>query len=881
MISLSLLRRIARQVFTVSLLPGFAFVLLIAMWIAVFHQLTSDQRTAHHEAVLQSQSLARTLAEHVTYILRQTDHATQLFRLEFSKTRGAARLEEFVRPDGLMDSVLPAKLELPIGLIDVEGNVIDSQFRFPTANVKREAFFRVLADGSGPSPQFSTPVIDPLTRKWMIQVARRLTDAEGNFAGAVVIMVDPSYFVDDYDRLSMDERGALLLMAPQPGLSVGRVGDHLFISDTLRFGPAGRGSTSEELAIRTPFDQVDRIYSSREMPRFSLTALVGIPADTALARFMEHRQTYLTLAVAASLLIIAIVAGLMRQSARLRASMMAARQAQSTLRAAAEGSLDGFVVLSAWPSPRTPSDFVFTDVNERGADMLGLARDALLGQRAFAALPQYRGTGLFESYAEVMKSGQAMVEELEIHLPDDIPRWISQQIVPIDGGVAVTVRDITHRKHVEFEIRNSRSFLQSLIDHVPLLIYVRSVHPDTHGRMLVWNRAAEELTGYPAGQVVGRTVAEAFPPGFGLTEAGRDQAGADARTLVDVEDKPFLHRDGSTRHLHVMSVPLFDESGRPEYILSIAEDVTRRREQEQALADSAAALRESEARIRTIANTVPAMIAYIDSDATYRFHNAAYDREFGLANIDVNGRTIRETVGEERYARLEPYIRRVLNGETVVFEETDTREGLERTLEVTYIPQFAEDRSAVVGFHVMRQDITVQKREKTRLQRLAQVDVLTGLTNRAGFEQKLGDAMASADADRHLMAVMYMDIDRFKPVNDTYGHDVGDALLKAFSSRLTHTLRASDTIARLGGDEFTIIMEKISRPGDASVIAGKIVAAMRLPFELDGITVSISTSIGLAYYRGEGRTPDDLLKEADVLMYKAKQEGRDTYRAAA
>ena len=323
------------------------------------------------------------------------------------------------------------------------------------------------------------------------------------------------------------------------------------------------------------------------------------------------------------------------------------------------------------------------------------------------------------------------------------------------------------------------------------------------------------------------------------------------------------------------------ESGRPEYVLSIAEDVTHRREQEQALAAGAAALRESESRIRTIANTVPAMIAYIDADTTYRFHNAAYDREFGLANIDVNGRTIRDTVGEERYARLEPYIRRALNGETVVFEETDVRDGQERTLEVTYIPQFSEDRSAVAGFHVMRQDISTQKREKNRLLRLAQVDVLTGLTNRAGFEQKLGDAMAASDADGHLMAVMYMDIDRFKPVNDTYGHDVGDALLKAFSSRLTHTLRASDTIARMGGDEFTIIMEKISRPEDASITAGKIVTAMRMPFELDGITVSVSTSIGLAFYSGGGKSAEDLLKEADVLLYKAKQGGRDTYRAAA
>jgi len=181
----------------------------------------------------------------------------------------------------------------------------------------------------------------------------------------------------------------------------------------------------------------------------------------------------------------------------------------------------------------------------------------------------------------------------------------------------------------------------------------------------------------------------------------------------------------------------------------------------------------------------------------------------------------------------------------------------------------------------MRQDITSQQHEKKRLLKLAQVDALTGLANRAGFLYKLGTAMRACLDDGHLMAVMYMDIDHFKPVNDTYGHNVGDALLRAFSARLTYTLRASDTIGRLGGDEFTIIMERIARPEDAAVIAAKIVAAMQVPFELDGIRVAVSASIGLAYFRDGALDPDALLKEADVMLYQAKQAGRNTWRAAA
>jgi diguanylate cyclase (GGDEF)-like protein len=161
------------------------------------------------------------------------------------------------------------------------------------------------------------------------------------------------------------------------------------------------------------------------------------------------------------------------------------------------------------------------------------------------------------------------------------------------------------------------------------------------------------------------------------------------------------------------------------------------------------------------------------------------------------------------------------------------------------------------------------------------VDPLTGLANRAGFMQKLTLAMTENADEGRLMAVMYMDIDHFKPVNDTYGHHVGDALLKAFSARLTHTLRASDTIARLGGDEFTIVMEKLGRREDASFLAAKIVAAMQAPFDLDGVTVMVSASIGLAYFTDGEIDPDALIKEADRLLYQAKQAGRNTYRVAA
>ncbi|MES2152782.1 MAG: PAS domain S-box protein [Pseudomonadota bacterium] len=991
----------AQRLFRVILLPGFALSLLAAMWVAMFYQITIEHQSARREAVAHTQAMAHVLSEHVSHTLRQTDHATQLFKLKFEETDGALRLPEFTRRNGLLDSVLPARLDLPIALIDRDGKVIDSAHAFMPANVADQAYFKALAAASDDTPYFSTPQVDARSRKWQVQVARRLEDRDGRFAGLIVIMVDPALFIDDYDRLNIDEKGVLLLMAKESGLSIGRVGEQMFIRDDIDFQPRrDSAAVADEVVPLKAFDDVERLYSASDLPRYALLAVLGVPEQVAMAKFERHRVLYSWIMLLASILIVAIVAMLMRQSAQLRRSIRTAREAQATLRAATEGSLDAFLVLKAWPGGGRPvEDFIIADLNAKGAALLLQPRAQLIGMKAFASLPRYRQTGFFERYKAVMVAGVPAEEETEVRLDNDAPRWIHHQIVPIEGGVAVTSREITERKQAELEIRSNRSFLQSLIEHLPLLIYVKSVRPDSFGTMVVWNKAAEDVTGYDAAAVIGKRDSQAFPDNYALRNEQEDRAMLANPVAVDLPEKPLLRPDGTLRYLHSVSVPLLDEHERPEYILCIAEDVTRRREQELNLRTSEAelaaitnasplglvrtdlngdcsyvnrmfetitglsreqargqgwlgalhpqdrtvledvfahqkksdepfkhvvrclrpdgvpvwaslkvaairideriegfvgtlddittlreaelALRESESRLRTIADTLPAMVAYIDAHEIYRFHNTAYDREFGRAGSQVPGMTIRETVGDKRYAALLPFIRRVLAGETLIFEEHDESEGVERTLEVTYIPQMGEDGETVVGFHVMRQDITTQKREKKRLLKLAQVDALTGLVNRAGFLQKLELAMQECADERRLMAVMYMDIDHFKPVNDTYGHNVGDALLKAFSSRLTHTLRATDTIARLGGDEFTIIMEKISRPEDASTIAAKIVAAMQAPFELEGATVSVSASIGLAFFRDGAIEPDALLKQADMLLYQAKQAGRNTYRAAA
>jgi len=995
-----MLRRLARRLLRVLLLPVFACALLVAMWSAVLVEVAAERQASHTDAVAQSESLARLLAGHVSHVLRQADHATQLYRLRHQSAGSAYTLAQFQRRGGLLDSALPVRLALPMARFDRDGRLVDAIHGFGPAEIGNQPYFQTLAGDSADHAVFSTVVTDSRTSAWQIQVARRLSDSAGRFDGAIVMRIDPVLFVDDYDRLSLTEHGAMLLLSPRDNLSAGRAGERLFLSDRVKFAPQrASGSSSSELLATTPLDGVERIYSASDLPRFGLSAIVGIDRAAAMARYTRQRSQYLGMAAIATILIAAVIALLMQQSAQLRASVAQARRAQASLRAAADGSLDGVLFLKAWPGNGRVDDFIIDNLNDKAAAMLGHTRAALLGQKAFAMLPQLAANGLFARYASVFERGQPLEEELEMPQDGGAARWIHHQIVPLQDGVAITSRDISARKQAEIELHNNRSFLQSLVEHLPLLIYVRSVRADSRGVAMVWNKAAEQVTGYSADQVMGRADCQAFPRGFALCDPASERDMLADPRVIDHPEILIERPDGSQRYLHAVAVPLYDTQGQTEFILYIAEDISARRAQEQSLRASEAhltavtnasplglvrtdmwgncsyvnkrfetitgrtreqslgrgwldafqnyehnympivfqhqrqhdepfvritrcrrtdgkliwastkiaairidgriegfigtiddittlrdaelALRESEARLRTIADTLPIMVAYIDAGQVYRFHNRAYDREFGSGGATVMGMTIRATVGERRYATLAPYIARALAGEALTFEELDDANGLDRVLEVSYIPQIGDDGHSVTGFHVIRQDISSQKREKKRLLRLAQIDALTGLANRAGFTQKLAAAMSEAADDGRLMALMYMDIDHFKPVNDNHGHHVGDALLKAFSERLTHTLRASDTIARLGGDEFTIVMEKLGRREDASILAEKIVAAMQAPFELGEVTVCITASIGLAYFTDGPLDPDALLREADRLLYQAKQAGRNTYRTAA
>jgi diguanylate cyclase (GGDEF)-like protein/PAS domain S-box-containing protein len=417
-------------------------------------------------------------------------------------------------------------------------------------------------------------------------------------------------------------------------------------------------------------------------------------------------------------------------------------------------------------------------------------------------------------------------------------------------------------------------------------------------------------------------------------------------------------------------------------------------------------LRESDHRLHTITDNIPALIAYIDADERYQFANRAYQQWIGMQPEQMRGRTVRELWGEARYAMFQPNLRRVLAGERVTYEYSVPGEAGERRMLATYLPERdatgkvkglflhssdvtelararneareaherlerALDGSSVAlwetdlrtgrvylseawgemaggergdmvttvtdliglvhpddleaarrssletlkglrpvavaeyrvraGEHGWRWlltrgrvterdpengralrmvgtnvEITDRKRMEEALHSVASTDALTGLANRVALSDRIRLAIARSRRNTTAFALFYLDIDRFKQVNDNLGHSAGDKLLVQFAMRLRACVRASDSVARLGGDEFIVLLDDLKDRDSALRIAEKILQETRAPVRIDARQVEVTTSIGIAYYAGD-ESGEELLARADTALYQAKRSGRDAY----
>ena len=297
------------------------------------------------------------------------------------------------------------------------------------------------------------------------------------------------------------------------------------------------------------------------------------------------------------------------------------------------------------------------------------------------------------------------------------------------------------------------------------------------------------------------------------------------------------------------------------------------------------ALRESEERFRAVVDNSPTQIHIKDLEGRYILINREAEKLFSITDKDGRGKTSYDIFSKSMADSFTAHDRAVLETQQAIEEEEEflLEEGVHTYLTVKFPIRDAAGDIAAIG--AVGTDITKRKRaEAAHIEYLALHDSLTDLPNRFLFHDRLETAVAQSVRSGNMLGLLFLDLDDFKDVNDTLGHDAGDALLKAVAERLKSYLRESDTVgrhnttlARIGGDEFTILLTNMAEPAGAATVAERIIDELSRPFSISGQEIQIGVCIGISIYPSHGSMAEDLLKKADLALYRSKAEGRNRY----
>jgi diguanylate cyclase (GGDEF)-like protein/PAS domain S-box-containing protein len=434
-----------------------------------------------------------------------------------------------------------------------------------------------------------------------------------------------------------------------------------------------------------------------------------------------------------------------------------------------------------------------------------------------------------------------------------------------------TNTDITETVQRDAALLESEAMLRLVTDNAPVMI----CQMDQNLRYRFANKAYLDFFGVDERSILGKTIAEV---------AGEEAQRTAVANLAELRaGRATRHtrrrraRDGSMRDIEVRQVPHFSPEGAFRGYVFVADDMTKRNAFEQSLADSAA-------QLRALADHVPAAICHVDMGGKLLYANQRYCNFWGIAQSAAAGLNIADVAGDAEKAAFEAHIGALANGQDVTYERDLTASDQGRLhVEVRLVPR-RTGAGPVRSAYMMIDDVTVRKEVESKLLHQALTDPLTGLPNKRLFSDRLERAISEARRDGSQVALLFADLDEFKPVNDRLGHATGDILLKEVAARMLACVRASDTVARLGGDEFVVLLRDANSRHDCENVAKKILASLSQPFALPAAAgadpaarATISVSVGMCMFPDHGQDAEFLLQNADQAMYLAKGRGKNRH----
>lgn len=501
------------------------------------------------------------------------------------------------------------------------------------------------------------------------------------------------------------------------------------------------------------------------------------------------------------------------------------------------------------------------------AALSGGTREQLLKQN-FRQVASWRAAGLLAAAERVLDSGAR--EELETPMATSFGRDIyvharlSRFYSEGEPHLLLMLHDITEeRRAAEASAEREREF-RSLAENVPDNI----MRWDSDGRVLYANRSLAQTLGKAPEQLVGKTEPETFDDRrFSALDGAVRRVGATGIGIDDFE-QVVPAADGSLQHHLIRLVAERDAAGRVVSVLGVGRDISAQKRIEEELRLAASVFHSSAEGVLVT-----------DADATILSVNPAFSEITGYSETEAVGRrpsllrSDRHDAGF--YQTMWEALSRAGRWQGEIWNR---RKGGEAYLEWLTINRIDDAAGVPVRYVAVFHDITELRRKDEHIRHLAFHDALTGLPNRSLMQDRLKHAVERARRKGSRLSVTFMDLDRFKAINDGLGHDVGDLLLQEVAARIKGRLRAADTVARLGGDEFVVLMEDLPDSGNCAALAEQIIAELARPMQLRGHTVEVGASMGMAFYPEDGNDAWQLMKHADMAMYAAKEAGRSTYR---
>ena len=512
----------------------------------------------------------------------------------------------------------------------------------------------------------------------------------------------------------------------------------------------------------------------------------------------------------------------------------------------------------------------FTDRVSEGVERMGLRREKLIGQR-YQEIAYYEPT----TADEWLPIEQAIDErepfrDVVIRMRNEAGeiRYVSVSGAPFFengrfAGYRGAAKDITERERQREDLQLFRLAMETTPDAIFITDMRELRHLDVNAtacRMLGYERD-ELLALHPWDLTPSLT-----PDDFAARYEEARRIGPD-RFATELKDRIMLRKDGGELPVEVYRRHL--KTRDREIVVSVVRDISARLAVDQAL----------RLRDRALESSVNAIvITRADGDHEVEYVNPAFERLTGYSADETRGRNLRFLQREDRdqpdLAKLRDAISR--GEDAVALLRNYTRDGMPFWNEMRIAP--VQDGERVQYYVGVLHDVTAAKRYQDELAHQATHDLLTGVANRTLLEDRIEQAIASARRHQRLFAVVFVDLDHFKRINDEFGHTAGDAVLCEVALRIKSSIRGDDTLARYAGDEFVVILSELDNEEAIGTALMRLRGAVSRPIELDGRAAAVTCSMGACVYPRDGASAEELLRHADAAMYQAKESGRDAYR---